>query len=133
MEENNDIMSEAEYVLYNIFNYMVGNNIMNTYVTSIDDENEITIIIKSKQSQKMMLDHLEKPLKICKGDKITDEMCNICFSNYKENEYKRVLKKCGHYFHKKCIDKWFCKNKDNMNCPICRENYNKKINYTGLF
>ena len=43
--------------------------------------------------------------------------CPICLDNYKDKEYKRTLK-CGHTFHKKCIDKWI---KKHNSCPICRK------------
>jgi hypothetical protein len=33
-------------------------------------------------------------------------------------EYSRTLT-CGHLFHKKCIDKWF--KKDKNDCPMCRK------------
>ena len=45
--------------------------------------------------------------------------CVFCFKQYQKGEYKRILP-CGHYFHKKCIDKWIY----NMNinfCPQCKE------------
>jgi len=62
---------------------------------------------------------------IKKDDKLIkdEEKCVICLDNYKVNEYKRELK-CGHVFHKKCIDKWFKKRSDNKSCPLCRNNYN---------
>jgi len=42
--------------------------------------------------------------------------CSICQEVYKENEYSRKLK-CGHIFHKKCVDRWL---KKNPSCPVCR-------------
>jgi hypothetical protein len=59
-----------------------------------------------------------KPTKIKKDDNIILEDCLICMENYKMNEYKRVLPRCKHYFHKKCIDKWL---KKKSSCPICRD------------
>lgn len=59
-----------------------------------------------------------KPTKIKKDDNIVLENCLICMENYKMNEYKRVLPRCKHYFHKKCIDKWL---KKKSSCPICRD------------
>ncbi len=60
-----------------------------------------------------------KPEKIKKGDPLltSEEECYICFEKYKEREMKRKLPKCGHYFHKKCIDKWL---KSKSSCPNCR-------------
>lgn len=44
--------------------------------------------------------------------------CSICMSEIQKNEYVRTLG-CTHYFHKKCVDRWF---KTNMTCPMCRTN-----------
>ena len=60
------------------------------------------------------------PIRIKKNDEILGEECLICCDNYKIYEYKRILPKCSHIFHKKCIDKWF---KKNSTCPICRHDY----------
>lgn len=47
-----------------------------------------------------------------------DMECCICMSKYVKNEGIRFLK-CGHSFHKGCVDKWL---KDHVDCPICRQN-----------
>ena len=47
-----------------------------------------------------------------------DPSCNICFDDYHEDNNARLLR-CGHFFHKTCIDKWF---KTNNTCPVCRFN-----------
>ena len=59
-----------------------------------------------------------KSVKIKKNDKILKEQCFICMDEYKVNQLKRLLPKCNHYFHKKCIDKWL---KKKASCPICRD------------
>lgn len=109
----------------NLINYMINNEIFNTYITTKEDNSEFSIILKTKNSKK--LKHLGKYQKIKEFDEIIDDTCSICFDTYKINQYKRKLNNCNHTFHKKCIDKWFKKNIDNMTCPICRHNYNKKI------
>jgi hypothetical protein len=58
-----------------------------------------------------------KPIKIKKDDSVLSENCMICMDDYKINQFKRILPTCNHYFHKKCIDKWF---KKTITCPICR-------------
>lgn len=57
--------------------------------------------------------------------------CNICFENFKENEYKRNVV-CGHNFHKKCIDKWI-NNYNNFSCPTCRCNLFSKAQQDFCF
>ena len=62
---------------------------------------------------------LGKSIKIKKNDSIIDENCLICMEVFKERELKRILPKCKHCYHKKCIDKWLIKN---SSCPVCRDN-----------
>ena len=42
--------------------------------------------------------------------------CIICIEDFKENDIIRELS-CDHFFHQKCIDKWF---ESNKKCPLCR-------------
>jgi hypothetical protein len=44
--------------------------------------------------------------------------CPICMDDFSVGEYQRTLE-CNHMFHKKCIDKWF--KKDKNDCPMCRK------------
>jgi len=60
-----------------------------------------------------------KPKQIHKDDILLQQECSICLTNYKIKEYKRILPKCNHCFHKKCIDKWL---KKKSFCPICKNN-----------
>ena len=68
------------------------------------------------------LSHLDSYRKVKNDDPLLDEECIICGENYKSGEYKRVLPKCKHTFHKRCVDKWL-KVADRMDCPVCREDY----------
>ncbi|EYU45541.1 hypothetical protein ABFS82_14G007700 [Erythranthe guttata] len=43
--------------------------------------------------------------------------CAVCLSEFEENECLRLLPKCGHFFHLKCVDKWFL---SATTCPLCR-------------
>jgi len=45
-------------------------------------------------------------------------MCCICWYDYNKNDIIRELR-CGHKYHKKCIDKWFGLVK--KDCPMCRQ------------
>jgi len=42
--------------------------------------------------------------------------CAICLDDFKEATHVRSLR-CGHVFHKKCIDTWLC---HNASCPLDR-------------
>ncbi|XP_057544593.1 RING-H2 finger protein ATL78-like [Amaranthus tricolor] len=44
--------------------------------------------------------------------------CVICLSEFKTSEKIRVLPKCNHGFHVKCIDKWLS---SHSSCPTCRQ------------
>ncbi len=59
--------------------------------------------------------------------------CSICYENININYI--CITSCDHIFCKKCLDKWFNKNK--YTCPICRNNityfkYNNQINHIYL-
>ena len=60
---------------------------------------------------------LGKYTRVSDGDKYCESDCDICLGNFKVKEGVRKLK-CGHFFHKKCIDKWI---KLNPSCPLCRD------------
>ena len=43
--------------------------------------------------------------------------CLICLEEYYEGQQLTVIK-CGHLYHKPCLDSWFLKKKT---CPLCDE------------
>ncbi|KAJ4792710.1 Ring-H2 zinc finger protein [Rhynchospora pubera] len=43
--------------------------------------------------------------------------CAVCLSDIAEGEELRLLPKCNHGFHVKCIDMWF---HSHSTCPLCR-------------
>lgn len=45
--------------------------------------------------------------------------CSVCLSEFVEDERLRLLPKCSHAFHVRCIDTWL---KCHSNCPMCRAN-----------
>ena len=65
--------------------------------------------------------HLIKP----KDPLVNNDCCPICLDEFKVGTYKRGLK-CGHVYHKKCIDKWFKRMEQEQHekkCPVCRKIY----------
>ncbi|KAK9750974.1 hypothetical protein RND81_02G233500 [Saponaria officinalis] len=43
--------------------------------------------------------------------------CCVCLSKFEEEEEVSELS-CKHFFHKKCLDKWF--DNHHSTCPLCR-------------
>lgn len=126
-EEEEEFNQDCE-TIYFLIDYMFENSIFNTIVTTFKDNNEFSIILKTKNPKLSdIISHLNTYRKIKNNDESLGDDCIICLEKFKVNQYKRTLDKCSHHYHKKCIDKWFMKNRAQMNCPICRTNYNKKI------
>ncbi|XVF61844.1 hypothetical protein PTKIN_Ptkin08bG0166600 [Pterospermum kingtungense] len=46
-----------------------------------------------------------------------DTACVICLSEFAAGEGLRILPKCDHGFHTRCIDKWLS---SHSSCPTCR-------------
>ncbi|KAK8487995.1 hypothetical protein V6N13_053794 [Hibiscus sabdariffa] len=51
------------------------------------------------------------------GLSFTSTECAICLGEFVEGEKVRVLPKCNHGFHVRCIDAWLV---SNSSCPNCR-------------
>ncbi|XP_045823944.1 E3 ubiquitin-protein ligase ATL76-like [Trifolium pratense] len=47
-----------------------------------------------------------------------DTECMICLSEFAKGEKVRILPKCNHGFHVRCIDRWL---KEHSSCPKCRQ------------
>ena len=72
-----------------------------------------------KEHRKKKIKQLGKYRKIKENDPLINEQCSICIEDFCCGDYQRTLN-CKHSFHKKCIDKWF--RKDKNDCPMCRTN-----------
>ncbi|KAE9589802.1 putative transcription factor C2H2 family [Lupinus albus] len=63
--------------------------------------------------------------KLCKNSCSSScSCCSICLVDYKESDFLRVLPRCGHFFHVKCVDPWLIMN---FTCPICRERLHNEV------
>jgi len=65
-----------------------------------------------QELKEVRVNFMAEPLKNC----IIDNHCSICFEQYEKENYVAV--KCGHTFHKDCIEKWL---RIRQTCPLCRE------------
>ncbi|KAF2235611.1 hypothetical protein EV356DRAFT_514136 [Viridothelium virens] len=48
----------------------------------------------------------------------TEQRCLVCQYEFERKESVRRLVKCGHLFHRECIDKWLTTGRNS--CPLCR-------------
>ncbi|KAM1406909.1 hypothetical protein ACFXTH_001532 [Malus domestica] len=51
------------------------------------------------------------------GQNIPSTDCPICLGEFTDGQKVRLLPKCSHGFHVRCIDTWFL---SHSSCPICR-------------
>ncbi|KAJ9629862.1 hypothetical protein H2203_002244 [Taxawa tesnikishii (nom. ined.)] len=51
-------------------------------------------------------------------DLATEQRCLVCLCDFEAKEEARRLIKCGHLFHRECIDEWLTKGRNS--CPLCR-------------
>ncbi|CAM8892209.1 unnamed protein product [Rhodiola kirilowii] len=59
------------------------------------------------------------PVAVYKASEINirDNECPICLGEFEDGEKVRVLPRCNHGFHVKCIDTWLAAH---SSCPTCR-------------
>jgi hypothetical protein len=43
--------------------------------------------------------------------------CAICIAEFADGDEGRLLPRCGHRFHARCVDTWF---RFHTSCPLCR-------------
>ncbi|CAN1353686.1 RING-H2 finger protein ATL72 [Linum perenne] len=51
------------------------------------------------------------------GERIVATDCAICLGEFADGEKVRVLPKCNHGFHVRCVDTWLV---SHSSCPTCR-------------
>ncbi|KAK3119236.1 hypothetical protein QOZ80_9BG0716390 [Eleusine coracana subsp. coracana] len=51
------------------------------------------------------------------GDEESGAGCAVCLAEFRDGETLRLLPRCGHAFHRGCIDTWL---RAHVNCPLCR-------------
>jgi hypothetical protein len=47
-----------------------------------------------------------------------DGRCLVCLCDFESGDEARKLQKCGHIFHRECIDQWLLTGRNS--CPLCR-------------
>ena len=88
-------------------------------------------IIKEDSKLNIKLVKMEKInnifFKKMKSDSCDTKFCSICQENIKSKEHKIKLDVCGHYFHKKCLNKYLKNCLTKFSCPNCKNNFNQEI------
>lgn len=46
--------------------------------------------------------------------------CAVCLCKIEEEEEIREVMRCGHIFHRECLDRWVDNGHRNKTCPLCR-------------
>ncbi|KAL5231120.1 hypothetical protein ABZP36_029896 [Zizania latifolia] len=57
------------------------------------------------------------PVEVYSGGEETEDVCAICLGEFADGEKVRVLPRCGHGFHVRCVDAWLV---SHGSCPTCR-------------
>uniref|UniRef100_A0A0D9V790 RING-type domain-containing protein n=1 Tax=Leersia perrieri TaxID=77586 RepID=A0A0D9V790_9ORYZ len=57
------------------------------------------------------------PVEVYDGGAAAAEVCAICLGEFADGEKVRVLPRCGHGFHVRCVDTWLV---SHDSCPTCR-------------
>jgi hypothetical protein len=112
-----------EYILNREYDYFIPDNddlssaILLDVITRFGSPGNDNFHKHMKEHRKTQIKNIGKYTKIKNLDELSDQTCSICISDFETGQFHRKLK-CGHCFHKKCIDKWFTKN--HSDCPLCR-------------
>ena len=95
--------------------------IVNTLKTIIEEDNKLNIkLVKMEKINNIFF-------KKMKSDSCENKFCTICQETIKSKEHKIRLDTCGHYFHKKCLNKYLKTSLTNFSCPNCKNNFNQEI------
>ena len=97
------------------------NVIVNTLKTIIEEDKKLNIkLVKMEKINNIFF-------KKMKSDSCDNKFCTICQEIIKSKEHKIRLDTCGHYFHKKCLNKYLKTSLTNFSCPNCKNNFNQEI------
>ncbi|KAK1697349.1 hypothetical protein QYE76_014046 [Lolium multiflorum] len=58
------------------------------------------------------------PVEVYGCGEVIDDVCAICLGEFVDGEKVRVLPRCGHGFHVRCVDAWLV---SQGSCPTCRQ------------
>ena len=92
--------------------------IVNTLKNIIEEDKKLNIkLVKMEKINNIFFKEM-------KSDSCDNKFCTICQETIKSKEHKIRLDTCGHYFHKKCLNKYLKTSLTNFSCPNCKNNFN---------
>jgi hypothetical protein len=101
-----------------------GKKILNENELSISEERVVKECLKILREKVLSVSPVDY---ICYRQNIAEGSCSICIDNTSQKQGcsccgdPETELKCGHKFHKFCIDKWIFV-KEKRTCPVCRGN-----------
>ncbi|XP_058731014.1 RING-H2 finger protein ATL78-like [Vicia villosa] len=96
------------------FSNVAINNASSSSSSSNSSPQSVNIGIKKKALKTFPIVSYSTEMKL----PCLDTECVICIYDFTKGEKVRVLPKCNHGFHVRCIDKWL---KEHSSCPKCRQ------------
>ena len=106
-------------------NVNVDNNNVNDENDEGNNNNNLSDFDKKKHDLFLEMDeyqykHIERY-----GESRKETECAICLENFKGIDIIKSFYKCGHIFHKKCLENWL---KRSNCCPLCKHDLTEDIN-----
>ena len=112
--------------------YLANHGIRRNSITQVDNNDDdqinnmftgvvnIYTIIQNHNEDLLDLEPQGNPNKertTLRFERLKEDECSICKEKYTNSSIVDILK-CGHVFHKECIDRWLEEHND---CPYCRQ------------
>ncbi len=89
----------------------------------IQDDVKITLTQQELEKQRHILYGKYIKTKAYQKNLFKGTTCNICLDDFQETDNIMILKKCCHYYHADCIEKWLTQNSNK--CPVCKKTVSK--------
>lgn len=111
--------------LYKIFEMRIDNFIREVNTIMVPQEIALSNGFRGEAKgyiyRGLSIDEIAKiqHMMVMKQDKITEEMCSVCYEDFKQGDDMCVLPVCHHIFHMNCVKEWLVKSPV---CPMCRAN-----------
>ena len=89
----------------------------------IQDDVKVTLTKEELDKQRRILYEKYIKTKAYQKNCFKGSTCNICLDDFQDKDNIMILKKCSHYYHVNCIEKWLTENSNK--CPVCKKTVSK--------